>query len=240
MSAQRCNGTLHWVSPVCLLVKGEKVPLSHNMGGEILTHSFPGHHFSYSSRATGYFLLPLCLWFFPASKQVSIFLFWSPLLPISSQTSHGIPPTSCQALIFHNWVTSTLGRSRMPACPPLRLLLGDLMVSSSSIFLQTLDIVPEIVSLPIFLPSVLIYNMKIVQIVKEKANILGDILQCVAESTCVVYIWLFLLVLHPKHLLHPTSSPQCHCCLLCPSCQCLLPVLLQMFPSCIHLFFKKK
>lgn len=58
--------------------------------------------------------------------------------------------------------------------------------------LHILDIVPEIVSFSI-LPSVWIWNqyetnMKIIQIIKGKANILGVILQYVYGSTRLVCI----------------------------------------------------
>ena len=126
----------------------------------------------------------------------------------------------------------------MPACLPLRLLLGDLMVSSSNVFLQTLDIVPEIVSLPIFFFafSFNIRHENSTNCKRESKYSWGYFTMCGRVCLCCVYL-VAPVSSTSKHLLHPTSSPHCHCCLLCPSHQRLLPVLLQKFPSCIHLFF---
>lgn len=52
---------------------------------------------------------------------------------------------SCWALVFHIYVTSTLGRLGMPPCLPLGPLMGDLLFPLYQIYFQLLDIVPEIV-----------------------------------------------------------------------------------------------
>lgn len=132
----RCHWVLEDVMVPCIYlalagrwVEGEKIAPFLWYGWRNFNLFISWLSFGYLSRAADSFLLLLCLWFFPASSQVSFFL--SPFLRFSSETSHGIPPTSFQALIFHSWVINTLGSSGMPACLPLRPLLGDLMVSST-------------------------------------------------------------------------------------------------------------
>lgn len=107
LSARGCYGALHLLSPGCRWVEGEKIAPFPWYGWRNFNLFLSWLSFGYLSRAADSFLLLLCLWFFPASSQVSF--FWSPFLRISSETSHGIPPTSFQALIFHSWVINTLG-----------------------------------------------------------------------------------------------------------------------------------
>lgn len=52
---------------------------------------------------------------------------------------------------------------------------------------------------------------------------------------CPVCMWSVLVALHWSFVHHATTSPHCHCLLLCPSHQCLLSVLLQEFPNSAHL-----
>lgn len=69
LSAQGCYGALHFLSPGCWWVESEKMPLSHDMGGAVLTYLFPGYRFAtHQGQLINFFFLYVCGSFQQASK----------------------------------------------------------------------------------------------------------------------------------------------------------------------------